>query len=114
MKLKKRYVLCLLVAVSAVGIIGFRVFREPGPSGPTPDEIVTELLAFDRNGDGQLSRDEVPERMQGLFARGDANQDGVLSRDELRQLAVAQSEAARRNEHDNRRAGERQKQEAEK
>ncbi|MBI1760131.1 MAG: EF-hand domain-containing protein [Acidobacteria bacterium] len=101
--MKKRYVLGLLAALGVVCIvafIAFRVFRKPGPSGPTPDEIVKELLEFDRNGDGQLSKDEVSERMQGLFARGDANQDGVLSKDELRKLAEAQSEAARRKERD--------------
>lgn len=103
--MKKRYVISLLALIIAVGIISFiafRVFRRPGPSGPTPDEMVKELLAFDRNRDGQLSQDEVPERMQGLFARGDAIQDGVLSKDELRKLAAAQYEAAQRAEHERR------------
>lgn len=109
MKVKKRYVLGLLVVVIAVCIIAFKVFRKPEPNGPTPDEIVKELLAFDRNGNGQLSKDELSERMQGLFARGDANQDGVLSQDELRKLAQAQSAA-----NNEQREGERQSQEAEK
>ena len=114
MKLKKRYVLGLLVVVIAVGIIGFRVFRKPKPSGPTPEEIVKELLAFDRNGDGQISKDELSERMQGMITRGDANQDGVLSQDELRKLAQAQSDAARSAANNEQREGERQSQEAEK
>ena len=103
--MKKRYVLGLLAAAIAICIIAvsFFVFRERGANGPTPDEMVKELLAFDKNGDGQLSKDEVPERMQGLFVRGDANQDGVLSKDELRKLAEAQDAAARRNERDGRR-----------
>ena len=103
--MKKRYVislLALLIAVAIIGFIAFRVFRREGPSGPTPDEMVKELLAFDRNNDGQLSKDEVPERMQGLFARGDANQDGVLSKDELRMLAEADDAAARRAERERR------------
>lgn len=103
--MKKRYVIGLLAVVIAlclVAFIGFRVFRRPGPSGPTPDEMVKQLLEFDRNGDGQLSKDEVPERMQGLFARGDANQDGVLTQDELRKLAAAQYEAAQRAEYERR------------
>ena len=73
----------------------------PGaPSGPSPDEMVKQLLEFDKNGDGQLSKAELPERMQGLFARGDANKDGVLSKDELRKIAEAQG-GGPRNERDN-------------
>jgi Ca2+-binding EF-hand superfamily protein len=78
-----------------------------GPTGPSPDEIVKDLLEFDKNGDGQLSKAELPERMQGLFARGDANQDGVLSKDELRKLAEAQASAQPRDNHDDHNEGER-------
>lgn len=77
--------------------------RRSGPSGPTPDEMVKQLLEFDRNGDGQLSQDEVPERMQGLFASGDANQDGVLTQDELRKLAEADAAAKQSKERGERR-----------
>jgi Ca2+-binding EF-hand superfamily protein len=59
-----------------------------GPGArPNPDEMVNQMLQFDKNGDGQLSKSEVPERMQGLFERGDTNRDGILSKDELRKLA---------------------------
>jgi len=51
--------------------------------------------------DGQM--DEMPERTQSLFARGDANQDGILTQDELRKLAVADSAAAQRKERGERR-----------
>lgn len=81
--------------------------REEGPGGPSPDEMVKQLLEFDKNGDGQLSKDEVPERMHGLFERGDTNKDGVLSKDELRKLAEAQSGGARRDERDDHREDER-------
>ena len=114
MKIKKRYVLCLLVVVIAVGVIGFRVFRKPKPSGPTPEEIVKELLEFDKNGDGQISQDELSERMQGMITRGDANQDGVLSQDELLKLAQAQSAAARSAANNEQHDSERQNQESEK
>ncbi|MBP6824252.1 MAG: hypothetical protein KA368_22075 [Acidobacteria bacterium] len=107
--MKKRYVLSILAVVLIAGCIAGFIWgrRKEGPSGPTPDEMVKELLEFDRNSDGQLSPDEVPERMQGLFARGDANKDGVLSQDELLKLAQAQSDAARRNEHSDRHEGNR-------
>lgn len=114
MKIKKRYVLCLLVVVIAVGVIGFRVFRKPKPSGPTPEEIVKELLEFDLNDDGQISKDELSERMQGLIIRGDANQDGILNQDELRKLAQAQSDATQHSASNEKRNGERQNQESEK
>lgn len=55
--------------------------------GPSSDEMVKSLMAFDKNGDGQLQRDEVPERMRGLFDRGDSNHDGVLTQDEIRKMA---------------------------
>lgn len=71
--------------------------RGEGPGGPNPEEMVKQLLEFDKNGDGQLGKDEVPERMHGLFERGDANKDNVLNKDELRKLAEAQSGGARRD-----------------
>jgi hypothetical protein len=106
--MKKRSVLGLLALIAVGVIIGgsalYRMkFRGAGPNGPTPDEMVDRLLEFDRNRDGQLSADEVPERMQGLFTRGDANQDAVLTKDELRQLAILQNEAAQRAEPNRRR-----------
>jgi hypothetical protein len=103
MNIKTRLFIVLLIALLAVGFIVFRFFSRPGPGGPSPDEMVKVLLEYDQNGDGQLRTDEVPERMQGLFARGDANQDGVLTQDELRKLAVADSAAAQRKERGERR-----------
>jgi Ca2+-binding EF-hand superfamily protein len=52
------------------------------------------LMAFDANGNGQLEKSEVPERMQGLFDRGDTNHDGVLTRDEIAKLAEANRQQA--------------------
>lgn len=73
-----------------------------GPGGPggrgggagesTPNisaEMVATLMEFDRDGDGKLSKAEVPERFQGLFARCDADQDGFLTKDELTKAATA-------------------------
>ena len=41
------------------------------------------FLEYDANGDGEIGREELPERMQRLFDRVDANQNGVLDEDEL-------------------------------
>lgn len=61
-----------------------------GPRGNSGADLVNTLLQFDRNSDGKLSKDEVPERMQGLFARGDADKDGFLTKAELEKMAAAQ------------------------
>jgi Ca2+-binding EF-hand superfamily protein len=66
---------------------------EGGARGADPtDEAVKSYLAFDKNGDGKLTRDEVPERMQGIFERGDTNHDGILTADELRAMARTQQQ----------------------
>ena len=58
-------------------------------SGADPEDMVKNLMGFDKNGDGKLSKDELPERMQGMFERGDSNKDGFLSPDEIRTMAAA-------------------------
>lgn len=72
--------------------------REDGERGGAPaansaDELVAQLMAFDKNGDGQLEKTEVPERMQGIFDRADANQDGKLTADEIKKSVAAAAPA---------------------
>ena len=55
----------------------------------TPDQVVTRLLTFDHNNDGQVAIGELSERRRLLVARGDRNGDGALDRSELQALAVA-------------------------
>jgi hypothetical protein len=46
--------------------------------------LVNRMLAFDKNQDGKLTRDEVTDhRLLRMFDRADANKDGVLTKDEL-------------------------------
>lgn len=61
--------------------------REGGPGGGGPNMVDT-LMGFDADKDGKLTKSEVPERMQGLYARGDANKDNVLTRDELAKISA--------------------------
>jgi Ca2+-binding EF-hand superfamily protein len=69
--------------------------RGRGPEGdPRPDprlaeETVKTLMAFDANGDGKLSKSELPDRFQGLFDRGDQNKDGFLTPEEIRTMAAS-------------------------
>jgi EF hand len=114
MRLKKRYIVGILAVLIAVSIVAFNFFRKPKLTGPTPDEIVKELLEFDTNGDKQLSKDELSERMQNIITRGDTNHDGILNQEELRSLAVAQSNSMQSAASNDKREGDRQNQESEK
>jgi hypothetical protein len=76
------------------------------PSGQPPEDtnkakdkdysnapIVVRMMAFDKNKDGKLTKDEVTDpRLHRLFDRADANKDGVVTKEELMALA-AQLEA---------------------
>ena len=42
---------------------------------------------MDKDNDKKLSKDEVPERMQSMFARADANKDNELDKDEIAKMA---------------------------
>jgi hypothetical protein len=48
-------------------------------------------MSFDGNGDRRVSRNELPERMQELVARGDRNADAALDSDEIHALVNAAS-----------------------
>ena len=65
--------------------------REGAPDTSMVEDTVKMLMAFDANGDGKLSRSELPERFRGIFDRGDENKDGFLTADEIRKVAAAQA-----------------------
>jgi hypothetical protein len=70
------------------------LFTEVRPTpfvGPTrsPNAVIERLVSFDANADQRISPDELPERMQGLVARGDKNADAALDPDEIRALVHA-------------------------
>jgi len=62
--------------------------REAGRPGNS-DEMLARILSFDKDEDGKLTKDELPERMQGLIERGDTNGDGVLDKEELAKVAAS-------------------------
>jgi cytochrome c peroxidase len=59
------------------------------PRAKSPDVVIERLMSFDGNGDHRISRAELPERMQGLIARGDRNADAALDSNEIRSLVSA-------------------------
>jgi hypothetical protein len=61
-----------------------------GP-GRSPADVIERLASFDVDTDRRISREELPERMQGLVTRGDRNADGALDVDEIRALLTAVS-----------------------
>jgi Ca2+-binding EF-hand superfamily protein len=70
---------------------------EPGETpAPGTDDMVKMLMAFDKNGDGQLTRDELSERLYGLFDRADADKNGILTAEEIRKAAQAAAAPAAR------------------
>jgi hypothetical protein len=88
----KRWLTPALVAGFALA--GAGLAQPPGPKGPAQgpgisvEDMVERLMAFDKNKDGKVTRDELPERMHHLIEMGDTNKDGALDRDEIRALAT--------------------------
>jgi hypothetical protein len=58
-------------------------------------EIVDRIMSFDKNNDGKITKDELPERLHYLIERGDTNKDGVLDKAEIQQLASTIAQDAR-------------------
>lgn len=78
------------------GIHAAMLITTPAPlaflSANLPLSDVTErLMSFDSNKDHLVSRDELPERMQGLIARGDRNADAALDLVEMGPLVNTES-----------------------
>ena len=66
---------------------------EGGATANIVEDTVKTLMSFDSNGDGKLSRTELPERFQGIFNRGDENKDGYLTAEEIRKVAATHTAA---------------------
>jgi len=80
----KRWTAVLASAVVSAGLAAHADDAERRPAERNPGELFTQL---DKNSDGQIGRDEVPDGQQRMFERllrvGDKNADGRLSRDEF-------------------------------
>jgi Ca2+-binding EF-hand superfamily protein len=63
-----------------------------GPAGgrggdQAPRGLAERMMKRDSNGDGKISRVELPRSMHGLFARADQNRDGAIEDSEAREIA---------------------------
>ncbi|HVU86745.1 MAG TPA: EF-hand domain-containing protein [Pirellulales bacterium] len=68
------------------------------PAGPDPARIWQRLLMADKDGDGRLSADESPERLQRNFERLDTNKDGFIDESEFKSSIARLREALGKKE----------------
>jgi len=61
----------------------------PRQGQPGPAQIFQRL---DKNGDGKLTKDELPPRMAERFSKADADGDGAITREELKAAAAKMRE----------------------
>lgn len=62
----------------------------PGAPANGSELLITRMLAFDKDADGQLLPEEVTDaRLHRLFRRADADMDGSVTKDELTAVAAA-------------------------
>jgi Ca2+-binding EF-hand superfamily protein len=73
---------------SAPGGFGGANGGDPRPGGPN-------MMQYDRNGDGQLSTDEVPTHLRGLLRGADQNGNGTLDTQEMQAVQQRMNERAR-------------------
>jgi hypothetical protein len=60
-----------------------------GAKDYSQSSIVIRMMAFDKNHDGKLTKDEITDaRLHRLFDRADVNKDGIVTKEELMALAA--------------------------
>src|SRR4051812_42210915 len=73
--------------------------KDGADRGADPKAFVDRMMAFDKNKDGKLTRDEVTdERLLRLFDRADTNKDGEVTKDELEALAAKEMQGGGRGQ----------------
>jgi len=66
------------------------ISERPQNAGASSDELLKQLMSFDKENKGYLVAEDLPERMRGIFARADVNHDGKLTPDEIRAISAHQ------------------------
>ncbi len=80
-------VVAVLAAAFGTGAWAADDKKDQGKAGSGQDAASKYLKEHDKNGDGSLSRDELPADQRDSFADLDTNKDSKLSADELKQHA---------------------------
>jgi hypothetical protein len=98
-----RFAVTFLILAACLGVVAAASPAQPpkgkkgdgkGPKGgqsaeAMAEDIVARMMAFDKNKDGKLTRDEITDpRLLRLFDRADANKDGVVTQEELKAVAT--------------------------
>src|SRR5262245_32656987 len=79
---------CALVFPAAAQPPGKKA-EEAGKKDFSKSPLVKRMMAFDKNKDGKLTKDEVTDRrLHRLFDRADKDKDGVVTLKELMALAA--------------------------
>ena len=60
--------------------------KPPGEADKRGGRGPPDLMQFDKDGDKRLKREELPERMQGMFERLDTNGDGFIDASEIAEM----------------------------
>ncbi len=53
-------------------------------------------MSNDKNKDGKVTREELPERMQRILDRADTNEDGAIDKSEAKAMSEASGRGGRR------------------
>jgi len=76
--------LLIMLGVGLAAAAAIALPRKGTHTTATVDAIASRMMAFDKNKDGKLTRDEITDsRMERMFDRADANEDRLVTREEL-------------------------------
>src|SRR4051794_34955593 len=82
----------ILLALVCAAILVSQSLAQPAREKPTDrgeSPLVTRMMAFDKNKDGKLTREEITdERLLRLFDQADTNKDGIVTKEELTALVI--------------------------
>lgn len=80
-----RILLATFVVFGASSIVAYSVKADDNDQQRS--DRVTRMMNLDKDDDGKISKDEMPERLSGMFAKADEDKDGFLTRDEIQKVA---------------------------
>ena len=67
---------------------GERECGRPGGVGrPSPADFAARIMGNDKNGDGKVTKDELPEFLRRILDRADTNKDGAIDNAEAKKMA---------------------------